>query len=566
MRSFCSFPAISVVLLVSCGLSAAKAQDDSGFKYLEVTVVDPDGKPLADVAVHVKIDGMEFPMPTDEEGEISLNAPSGAKSQLQLSVKHDKFAAVSASWRGGKSFPEEFSIPLEKGMPIGGVVHDEQGEPIEGVKIEAHSHGEEQGNGKLRPLLTGHLATTDAKGRWQIQTTAEAHHHLLLKLSHEEYISDASYGQRATWEQLKSLEHVLVLKKGIELKGRVTDSEGEPLAGALVFLGSNRWESSKKATRTDAEGNYSIDNVVVGNLWVTVSIKGWAPELRIVPTKREMKAVDFQLQPGKEIRILVTDADGEPLAGVGVAVKTWRGQQTLPQELFRGKTDAEGIWQSDSMPEDEVDFSVFMQGHMSARNQKLAASEKTHTIVLPWAVVVTGKVVDAESGLPLEKFDVVQGIDWENAHQATHWERYNTKPGSNGKYRTEFTEPCAGHYVRIEADGHRPGISRVIRDDEGKVTINFEMEEGSGPSGIVKTPDGKLAVGAKLMVATREGGLFFNNGVEQMNRRKPQVEQSPGGAIGQRRLENRPFGEATPQSSMPRAVLQLLMCYLGRTR
>ncbi len=526
MRHFgCCFTSFLMLLAIVWQADDAYAQGDSGFKYIEVQVVGPDGKPLADVAVDVKIDGMEFPMPTDEEGKISLNAPSAANSRLQLSVKNDKFAAVSASWQGGDSFPEEFSISLVKGNPIGGLVHDEKGEPIEGVKIEATIAGNSAPDGKLQPLLQGHLATTDEAGRWQILTDTETERRLFFKLSHEDYVSNASYGQRATWEQLKKLDHVLVLEKGIELRGRVTNAVGEPIAGALVFLGGNRYISSKdkqkKTTKTDADGKYHFGNVASGNTVVTVSAKGWAPELRTVSAKREMEPADFQLEVGKSIHLLVTDPDGVPIVGAGVAVENWQGQQTLPHELYRSKTNAEGIWQSESMPDDAVDFSLFKQGYMSSRNNKLAASEEPHTIVLQWPLVVSGKVVDAETGLPLEKYAVVPGIDWGNANQQVHWERYNSKQGAGGKYQMDFTEPRAGHFVRIEAAGYRPSVSRAIRDDEGEVTINFEMEEGTGPSGTVKTPDGKPAVGATLMVATREEGLYFHNGEAQTDRGKP---------------------------------------------
>ena len=522
--------------------SSCHAQDDSGFKFLEVTVVDPDGKPLADVPVDVKIDGMEFPMPTDEDGMISLNVPSGDNSRLELRVKHEEFAAVAARWRGGKSFPEEFSIPLEQGVPIGGIVHDEKDQPIEGVKIEATISGGSQADGKLRPLLRGHLATTDEDGRWQIVTTSKPVQDLLLKLSHESYVSHTSYGSRASWQQLRRLDHVLVLEKGIELKGQVTDSQDEPIADAIVFLGGSRYISNedikKKTATTDDQGNYHFANVAAGSTFVTVAARGHAPDLRTVQTKKEMQPVDFQLQPGKTIRILVTDPDGEPIAGVGVAADTWRGQRSLPETLYRSKTGDDGIWQCDSMPDDVVRFDLFKRGHMSSRNHDLAPQHEAHTIVMPWPLTVSGKVVDAESGLPLETFDVVQGIDWGNNNNQVHWERYNVKQGADGKYQTEFTEPRSGHYVRIEAEGYRPAVSRMLRDDEGDVIVNFKLEEGSGPSGTVTTPDGKPAVGAQIMVATPNEAIHIYNGHAQ------QFENQPAAQVDEQGEYQLPYQEA----------------------
>jgi len=510
------------IFFVLCGLLCgllpnAAAQEDSGFKYIEVKVIGPDGQALPDVSVDVKIDNMEFPMPTNQDGQISLNVPSGYNHRLQLSVKHDTFVAVGVRWSSGKGIPEKFEIPLQKGTPIGGLVLDEKGQPVEGAKVEAARINNPQTDGKLQPLLDGHLATTDEEGRWQILTETNKSRPLHLRLSHADYVSDTSYRQRASWEQLLKLDHPLVLKKGIELRGQITDPDGESIAGALVSLGGNRYMGEKKETQADAEGNYRFSNVSPANTIITVAAKGWASELRVIPTHEDMEPVDFQLQFGKSIQLLVTDPDDVPVEGVGVMVDEWRGHRSLPEKIYRGKTNAEGIWKSVSMPADEVDFDFFKQGHMSTRGHKLTADGEQHTIVMPWPVVISGSIVDAESGLPVEKFNIVQGIDWGNRNDQVHWKRHNIKPSVNGKYRTEFTQPRAGHLVRIEAEGYRPAISRVVRSDEGKVTINFELEEGAGPSGLVKMPDGELAVGAKLYVATPSEGLHFRNGMEEQH-------------------------------------------------
>ncbi len=528
-RSNQFWPCFLVFLVGGCWANDLLAQVDSGFKFIEIKVVDPDGKPLADVEVDVNLDNMQFPMPTDEEGLISLNVPSGGNSRLSVKVKHKDYVADVMSWRGGDSIPEEHTIKLEKGIAIGGIVHDQDGNPVEGVKVIAATRQTTHG---MTTIQTDDIATTDGEGRWQAQAKNEPTRQLLLRLTHEDYISRNSFSQLATWDQLKTLDHIFSIEKGIELVGTVTDPDGEPIAGAIVFLGSSRYVNTEDKTRltreTDEQGKFHFGNVTPGATVTTVAAWGWAPSLRTVTASRDAGSVDFQLQPGRKIRVRVTDPDDIPIAGVGIAGDNWRGHRSLPETIYRGQTDEDGIWECNSMPDEAIRFDLFARGHMSSRNNLLKPGDEPQTIVMAWPLTVFGKVVDAESGLPLESFTVVQGIDWGNG-QEIYWERYNQQQGSKGKYSMEYNEPRQGHYVRVEADGYRPAVSRKIMSEEGEVRINFELEEGSGPQGKIFTPDGKPAADAELLVATPQNQVMIHNGHAQQHEGRPSAKSDASG-------------------------------------
>jgi uncharacterized GH25 family protein len=503
------------LLLLLLSQSFASAQ---GFRYLEVKVVDPDGKPMPDVSVEIDLNGMAFPMPTDDEGIVSFNVPE--KGRTKVTIKQDGYMAQGVSWNEGEKVPDTFTFPMKKGVPIGGIVHDEQGQPIEGVKIEGimivNGTSEMPGNGQVVPYLGGELATTDKDGRWKLNSAPEEKVELQLRFTHPQYVSDTGYGYRGgTWEELRSLEKIVVMEKGISVAGTVTDPDGNPVAGAKVGLGADYIQEEMKAT-TDAQGKYVLSNMLPGHNTLTIFSNSFAPQMRPVSVSKEMKPEDFQLKLGKPVTFFVTDPDGKPVPGVGIAADTWQGCRALMSLSTRGSTDADGKWTWQHAPDELVQSDLFRTGYMSVRGKEFGPQADPHAITMNKALKVTGKVVDAVTGVPVPKFSVIQGQKLNSTSQPVYWERYNTTEGKDGNFTMEFSEPRdEGYLVRIEVVGYRPGISREFKDTEGDVTLEFKMIKGMGPSGVVKNPDGSSAEGVEVVMATvGDQQAYIRNGLE----------------------------------------------------
>ena len=90
--------------------------------------------------------------------------------------------------------------------------------------------------------------------------------------------------------------------------------ERRPVVGAWVGQGKDRCRPYTVETRTDQQGRYRFGNGRPGRLTLTVAATGHAPELREVLVTKGMKPVDFQLAPGKTIRLRVVDTAGKRLA------------------------------------------------------------------------------------------------------------------------------------------------------------------------------------------------------------------------------------------------------------
>lgn len=507
----------SVFALTSMLQSSLEAQDGgAGFKFLELKVVDSEEKPLADVEVQINIDGMRFPMRTDEKGNISLNVPSGSEAELRLTIKHEGYAALGVVWQVGDKIPDSYTVTLNKGVSIGGIVHDEQGNPIEGVTIKGSVHnyyGYE--NNSPEPLvfanLGGELGVTDSEGRWRCDYAPQKDPDLRLRLIHPDFVNDGGNHYLAHWQQLRSLDQVLTLQRGMKLSGQVVDTLGLSVAGAEVALGESRFRSDRQTTKTDDAGEFHFPSVSAGETVVTVSHIDFAPQLLTVAAGSQTEPLDITLEDGDTIRLQIVDPQGKPISGVTVIPDTWREHRSIVDPHNRGTTDENGIWEWNHAPQDVL-YTIFKTGRMGIKTDLLSPQREPHKLTMYPMAIVTGTVTDEETGEPIEKFNFLEGVWWKPEDTRPALQRLRTQIGRDGRYRLEFDDACQKFMVRIEAEGYHPAISREIHPTEGEVSIDFELESGTGPAGVVLLPNGEPAVKAILAMVTTERSVRVVNG------------------------------------------------------
>jgi|GEM_PF-5988540 len=160
-----------LILLTTLAVAAASSATTLAqeFKFLEVNVVDENGKPMADVPVEIKMDGLVFPMPTNEAGVISLNV-SAASRNVQLKVNQPDYEPQKIRWRRGTEVPAKYSIKMQLGKPSQGWVFDAQGNPVSEAEIYTALPGETLTflNGKNPPKSNQTATKTDAQGKFTL--------------------------------------------------------------------------------------------------------------------------------------------------------------------------------------------------------------------------------------------------------------------------------------------------------------------------------------------------------------------------------------------------------------
>ena len=146
-----------------------------------------------------------------------------------------------------------------------------------------------------------------------------------------------------------TVDRVKVSTTHERLHGRVLDQRGNPVTGATVERGPNRYaldswlehetkrgvskagpltvgspklsyRSIRKpngypTVQTDARGRFGFDSVKLGEYVLTVEADGYAPQHRHIKVGLESKSQDFCLKSGRKISNRVVDEKGKPVAG-----------------------------------------------------------------------------------------------------------------------------------------------------------------------------------------------------------------------------------------------------------
>jgi len=524
---------LGLACLVGFGWLITSAAAQQGFgapaderAFVLHVVEEGTGAPVEGAAVNARAGDFKAEGRTDEKGVCSLDAPTSPSVSFQVFVSKDGFTPIRFEWRDegegevAALIPAEHTVSLSRGTTIGGMVQDEKGSPIAGASVLVSiliSVGELPEAGTPWPNIRDVEAKTDAEGRWRCDVVPAKLDNLVLRLRHPDFAGDSLHGSATPRvEKLRDQTAVMVMKKGITVEGRVLAADGKPVAGAKVAQGGSRFVTPAYPTATtDNEGKFRFAHCQPGEMILTVEAKGRAPDLRRIMVAPGLASVDFTLEPARRISGRVVDQQGAPVAGAFVSVDAWRGYRSID---FRVDTDQDGRFAWNDAPADDVLFSVGKQGYRYVRDKILRASDGDVTITLPKPLKISGGVVDDATGEPIAAFTVTPGIDW-GSGRPPYWEREAARRGADGRYEIDFDFPRAGHFVRIEADGHLPAVSRSFRDDEGDVTFDVRLKRGEGVSGMVVGPDGKPAVGASVCLVAAGAGVPIVNGRPPNNQR-----------------------------------------------
>ncbi len=490
-------------------------------------IVDPAGKPVPAALVEIRtspapmadqiLQGEFVSKSTygsfakaDEAGRLVVTFPQNP-DRLNFSIKTPGYgpywADCHADYRD-KTVPNEFTAQLDTAWSIGGIVVDEEGKRIEGAEISPGI--DYKAPGDKQHLGLGDQFKTDAQGTWSFDCVPVSMNQVWVEVDHPDYMPNRRSLTRAEFEIKPGNAPAgrIVLSRGLTVSGKVTDDAGAPVQGALV---RTQFFNDVHQAETNEAGLYTLVGCEPTLARIVATAEGMALDMKEVRIEPEMSSVDFQMQPGGKVRIRVLDENDKPIPKARIFFQWWRGGQAyFPFAHVNEYADENGVWQWNDAPHDEFQADICRPGGMQITKQKLIARDEEYVLHPPRALVITGTVVDAETNEPVKTVQAIPGR--QDANERIIWDRDEGHQSTDGKYRLVRTYGCHAHLVRIEADGYLSTVSRQIQDDEGNVTLNFEMKKGRDVAATLLAPDGNPAAGAEIALGVAGSQIVVENG------------------------------------------------------
>lgn len=276
-------------------------EDDDGFEIglvrstpLTGRVTDREGRPV--VGASVSLGGMSSeiaeglsPALTDDDGRFSVDGAPDLP--LNLCVKHRDFRPSVALVPMGSDGQRNIDVVMERGSPVGGVVHDAAG-PVAGARI---SLLELQVEGTWFNDRGGSpVAVSDAEGRFTLRSGPTMTGTLRVEAS----------GYRTTYLPLGPSLDVL-LERGARIAGRAVRSDGAAAVGAEVTI---RSQTAPPESRTiGADGSFSFEGLAPAGWFVLHGVHPDFPSAMLT-LERPSENVVLQFEASGRIQGMVVDA------------------------------------------------------------------------------------------------------------------------------------------------------------------------------------------------------------------------------------------------------------------
>jgi RNA polymerase sigma factor (sigma-70 family) len=442
---------------------------------------------------------------TDANGQSRVDLPQAPYQGLNFFVTADGHVPKATSWGFGRTMPAEYTMKLEPGVTIGGMVVDEDGQPIAGSKIEIVGPGSDRSLAENIQFSYDAALFTDAIGHWSCDMIPQALQQVSVIVTHPDHVETHATIHLGTTDA----NNVITLKAGFAVAGIVADANGNPLTGAKVREVRLNSEGEHSKT-TDGSGAFEFKGMKDGELTLAVQVNGFAPGVQTLTVTGSVTGLRFQLGPGQLLRGRVIDEAGNPLANAFVEIT----RRAFDKVQWSTNTDSGGRFKWDSAPTEPLLFSFLAEGFNHEYARTLQADGSEHEIKLTRnqpdrdTVQITGTVTDAETGQPLDTFKVMVGdLDPEYAYPF----QFSTI-GKDGLFSLSLPVKAshAERQIEIEKDGYQPAMPVTVAKTGGHQILEFKLQKGAGPSGVVLLPGGAPAVNATVLLCTTRNGVTLN--------------------------------------------------------
>ena len=267
-----------------------------------------------------------------DEEELADPTPAAAAETSDGDLASERQAAALGG--GGAGAADERTEVLLRGRVVD---KSSRGVPHATVWLDFGRGGQRGGGGQNRQRRVPDPVTTDDSGRFAFQGQTFRNLRVTLQVAHEHFAPgtfDKDVGTVAAEVDLGDL----MLGNGGEVRGRVTDLDGNGIANAELRLqpengNPQRFARDRERTTppitTDNNGFYRRAHAANGD-WSLTAVAKMHTEGRsatfVVEEDRVVEVADIRLGPGYEVSGTVRNERGEPIAKASVAMRSEGGR------------------------------------------------------------------------------------------------------------------------------------------------------------------------------------------------------------------------------------------------
>ena len=234
---------------------------------------------------------------TDAEGRLAVLRPA-APERFNVDVTTPGYGPYWAGWSSYEhdgTIPAHFIVELEAGWSVGGIIVDDTGKPVEGVRIRP-SIEYKKPPGVTKQFGVGTNLKTDAAGKWRFDSVPVSMNEVYVEIDHPAFkplrrpLPRDGFGLEPGQEATAKI----TLERGLTVVGKVTDEAGNPIAEALV---RTKFFNDVREATTGPDGTYKLVGCEPRSTRIVVSAKGRATDMKELNVEPGMDPVDFQMKP-----------------------------------------------------------------------------------------------------------------------------------------------------------------------------------------------------------------------------------------------------------------------------
>jgi len=430
------------------------------------------------------LDGFKPFLFRSENGVYRL--PLGDEGIWGIGLSAEGYAPAWFLWKEPETAKERRDVYsgellLRKGSRIGGMVVDEEGKPVPNVGISIScSFKDDSKEGDFVNILS-ETVESSPDGHWSAAVDGERASELCVSLD-EPAPGYAWELPSLDVDELFAGNARIVLKRGVELKGRVLNPDGSPAEGAKLEIKNRRGVAI-----SGKDGSFLLHALPLGGerpFRVFAEKDGAANKTvdAVSDGNGAFKPLEIRLEACSKIEGRIVDGEGNALEGVEIRRYERLPDPRFPDDLIglalESPSGKGGGFFVGNVPPEGVILRFSKKGFDSA-NRKFAATESPVEIKMAKWRVLAISVTDASTGSPVDKFSV----DYSSDEGCTHFtSKYRPRKSPYMMPISEFFAISGCKKANVDLTLAAPGYStqkrRVLfrRDGPAETPIEFKLE------------------------------------------------------------------------------------------